>query len=119
MKSTKVTLSLLTGLCVCLTSVSAYGGLVDVVVQDKTAELPLCAEGGSDNVPEPLAVCNVLIEFSEPADRLLSVGFSDISTDDPNGFFQHPLGADAAPLDQFIGLFHGQTLMHVPHPEPC
>ncbi len=44
-----------------------------------------------------LKVCHVFVEFDGPANNLLSIGFSDITTDDPAGFFQHFAGSDTAP----------------------
>ncbi len=42
--------------------------------------------------------CQVFAEFEHPLDLLVYVGPADIITDDPDGFFQHPLGSDTPPL---------------------
>ena len=54
--------------------------IVEVVVRDST---------GPDN-PLGTKSCQVLLHLNAPADQLLAVGNADISTDDPDGFFQQP-----------------------------
>ncbi len=57
-----------------------------------------------------LRLCNVGVHFDDPADTLLSIGFVDITTDDPQGFYQFPAamgGASTAPQDVLLGLFPG------------
>ena len=48
-----------------------------------------------------LSLCNLYVQVDEPDDRVLNVGNSNISTDDPQGFFNFPppLGGDTAPLE--------------------
>lgn len=52
-----------------------------------------------------LSVCTVYVEFSHLDDILLGVGFSDIITNDPAGFFQHQSGSDTAPSQGLVDLF--------------
>ncbi len=73
-------------------------GGIEVLVEDKSAD---CALADTE-------LCNVYIQLGDPADRLLSIGFVAIATDDPDGFFQFPAamgGSDTAPQEILIGLF--------------
>ncbi|MCH8852244.1 MAG: hypothetical protein IID41_06275 [Planctomycetes bacterium] len=49
-------------------------------------------------------MCEVYVVFDDPADRLISVAFTNVSTTDPQGFFQHPLGGNTAPACASIAL---------------
>ena len=51
-----------------------------------------------------LSVCTVYVQFSQLDERLLGVGFSDIITNDPAGFFQHQSGGDKAPPQWLVDL---------------
>lgn len=52
-----------------------------------------------------LSICRVYAQFSNSGDLLLSVAYSDISTTDPAGFWQHAIGGDTAPLILLCDLF--------------
>ncbi len=57
---------------------------------------------------DSLAVCSVFVSLPDPDDRLLSIGFTDITTNDPDGFFQFPAGmggSNTAPQQVLIDLF--------------
>jgi len=44
-------------------------------------------------------ICRLYADFDSPYPfQLLSVGFAEITTTDPDGFYQHPLGTDTSPL---------------------
>ncbi|MCH8970141.1 MAG: hypothetical protein IIA66_13615, partial [Planctomycetes bacterium] len=81
-----------------------YVGLVHVTKSDEDT-VNLCNNANGDDVPEPLDVCNVLAQFTNPVDRLLSVGNGDITAS--NGlYFQHMFNpAVIAPTCTFVGLF--------------
>lgn len=79
------------GLLLVLTA-SVSADVVGLVTEKKT----------DPGVPEGLSVCNVYVQVDDPADKLLSAGSSQISTDDPLGFWQHELGSDIAPLQALI-----------------
>ncbi|MCH8969811.1 MAG: hypothetical protein IIA66_11925, partial [Planctomycetes bacterium] len=55
-------------------------------------DLPICQDPSEPEIPYKLDVCSVYAVFNNPGDRLISVGFSDGSTTDANGFFQHAQG---------------------------
>jgi len=77
---------------------SAWADPVAVVVQETT---------GEHNPPGTRSYC-VLVNLSSPDDNLLSIAFTQISTDDPAGFFQVPpgmFGGDHAPLAAAIPIF--------------
>jgi len=85
--------------CLCLTAADSaladYTGLVHVTKADEDT-VNLCNNAEGDDVPEPLDVCNVLAQFTNPEDRLLSVGCADISAS--NGlFYQHPNNFSGSP----------------------
>ncbi len=64
-----------------------YVGLVHVTKADADT-VNLCNNATGDSVPDPLDVCNILAQFTNPVDRLLSVGNADITAS--NGlYFQH------------------------------
>ncbi len=48
----------------------------------------------ADN-PPGTASCQVMLHINEPGVKLLAVANADISTDDPDGFFQHSLNVVA------------------------
>lgn len=52
-----------------------------------------------------LRTCRLYVQFDNLDDRLLSIGFAGISTDDPAGFHQDALGEENAPLQAIIDLF--------------
>ncbi len=67
---------------------------------------PVCSDGSDPNVPEPLEVCNVYVHLDPPATELVAVGFADITTSDPNGFYQNPFNAtDVSPQCFLIPIF--------------
>ncbi|MCH8851717.1 MAG: hypothetical protein IID41_03585 [Planctomycetes bacterium] len=95
--------------CLCFAAADSaradYVGLVHVTKADDDT-VNLCNNGNGDLVPEPLDVCNVLAEFDNPVDRLLSVGNADVSTSDPSGYFQHTFGNPfTAPACNLLGVF--------------
>ena len=94
--------------CLCMCMLAARPVSADpvaVIAQDKADDLPICSSEPSGEVPpEGLSVCNILIEFGGPADTLLSIGFSDVTTDDPQGFFQHSFGGDTSPGETWISV---------------
>ncbi|MCH8913702.1 MAG: hypothetical protein IIA33_09065, partial [Planctomycetes bacterium] len=54
--------------------------------------------------------CQVMLHINEPGVRLLAVSNADISTDDPDGFFQHPFNSvTTAPQCSFIPFFPDLT----------
>ncbi len=90
-------------LCVCALCLTAtpfaaadYVGLVHVTKVDPDI-VNLCNNADGDFVPSPLRVCNVLAQFDDPTDRLLSVGNADVSTSDALGYFHHPFGGNTSP----------------------
>lgn len=86
-------------LCVC--------GVCLLIVRPASADpIDLVAQDSStpDNPPGTHS-CELLITLSDPGDNLLSIGFSDISTDDPAGFYQHVLGTATAPTQAGVDLF--------------
>ena len=66
-----------------------------LVVQDRT-------DAGAQELG--LSVCNVHVQFPGPFPdyKLVSIANTLISTDDPAGFFQHPLGLNTAPPEVLI-----------------
>ncbi len=86
--------------------VSAIPEGATVVLEAELANLPICQDTGQDNIDVPLDVCKVYARLASIDHRLLSVGNSEITTTDPNGFFQHPLNASViAPSCSFVGFF--------------
>lgn len=89
------------GLCACgvlsLTIAPAtsadFVGLV-TVVNDDPDTAALCNAAGGAEVPAPLTVCSVFAVFDDPADKFNTAGIADITTTDPEGFFQHPSGTN-------------------------
>ncbi len=51
-----------------------------------------------------LAVVDVYATFDNAADEILTATALGVTTTDLNGFWQHPLGSDLAPLDSLIAL---------------
>ncbi len=68
-----------------------FGDLVGVEPEIRT-DLTICQDTSQDSIDEPLTVCSLYIVFDDPTDRILSVSNVDITTSDPDGFFQHPFG---------------------------
>ncbi len=71
-----------------------FVGVTAVIKDDPDTEF-LCTQGNGLSVPGPLTVCNVFAVFDNPADRLFSVGTSDLQVYNgavPDVFFQHPEG---------------------------
>lgn len=68
--------------------------VVEVLIRDST---------GPDNPPGTKS-CQVLLHLNAPGDELLAVVNADISTDDPDGFFQSPppFGGSTSPSCDFI-----------------
>jgi hypothetical protein len=78
-----------------MTSSSAWGDAVSVVGVDKTNSLARSLG---------LTVCHVEAVFDSASDNLLSIGFSDIFTNDSAGFYQNPYGDDTPPSGGFCAL---------------
>ncbi len=89
---------LYTCLIVLMMAWSASANVVKVVAIDNT-DAEAAAMG--------LTVYDLYVEFDDPDDHLFLMGtdLSYIWTDDPNGFYQHPLGEDTAPSQAIIGVF--------------
>ena len=56
----------------------------------------------TDDNPPGTESCQVMLHINEPGVRLLAVANADISTDDPDGFFQHPFGSLSTAPDCFL-----------------
>jgi hypothetical protein len=52
-----------------------------------------------------LRVCHVHVLFDSADDNLLSIGFSNITTNDPNGFYQHAFTDDTPPNSALCAIF--------------
>ena len=94
--------------CLCFAATDSaladYIGLVHVTKGDEDT-VNLCNNAMGDNVPEQLDVCNVLAQFDNPEDRLLSAGNGDIAASNA-AFYQHPFNSVViAPSCTFVGLF--------------
>ena len=74
----------------------AFADFVGLETEDRT-DLTVCQDTQQPFIQFKLDVCNVYALFDHSADQLLSVGFGDISTTAPQGFFHHPAGGDHAP----------------------
>lgn len=72
-----------------LLPMSAFADAVDLVQVDVT---------DSEAQAAGLKVLRVYVQFDGPGDRLLTVESIDLTTDDPQGFFQHEFGLDLAPF---------------------
>ena len=103
MHATK-TLLLLTSCALCIASAQTaradYFGL-EVV---ERSDLEICKED-DPNLPFKLNICEVFVVLDQPTDRLISMAFTNVSTTDPQGFFQHTLGGNTAPPCAFISLY--------------
>ena len=75
----------------------AFADFVGLETIDRTDLTIVCHDIQQPEITYKVDVCNVHAVFDDPADRLLSVGFGDISTTALQGFFQHPLGGDKSP----------------------
>ncbi len=89
-----ITLATCCGICLAMVpSASAdFVGVTTVIKDDPDTEF-LCTQGNGDFVPGPLTVCNVFAIFSDPADRLFSVGTTDLQVFDganPDVLYHHP-----------------------------
>ena len=90
------------------------------------SDLTICKDQTDPDIPFKLSVCEIHVVFDDPADRLISVAFSNVSTTDPAGFYQHTFGGDTAPgcnlltaiptlvCDSFVTLAWSATLAAVP-----
>ena len=59
----------------------------------------------ADNPPGTES-CQVMLHINAPGVRLLAVANADISTDDPDGFYQHPFGSlPTAPNCFFVSMY--------------
>ncbi len=77
-----------------------------VVLEAQMANLPICQDTSQDNIDVPLDVCKVYVHLTSIDHLLLSVGDSEITTTDPNGFYQNPFNAAViAPTCSFVDLF--------------
>ncbi|MCZ6652284.1 MAG: hypothetical protein O7D91_04575 [Planctomycetota bacterium] len=105
MHATK-TLLLLTSCALCIAFAQAaradYFGLE---VIDRSSSYPICQDPSNAEIPFKLSLCEVHAIYDNPTDRLISVAFTNVSTTDPAGFFQHPLGGNTAPPCAFISLY--------------
>ncbi len=81
-------------------AIADYFGL-EVV---ERTDLTICQDPSEPDIPFKLDVCDIHVVFDDPADRLISVAFTNVSTTAPQGFFQHPLGVNTAPPCAFIPL---------------
>ncbi len=61
------------------------------------SDLTICQDASDLDIPFKLSVCEIHVVFDNAADRLISVAFSNVSTTDPAGFYQHTFGGDTAP----------------------
>ena len=87
---------LATALSLGLATAAASADFVGLVVEQKT-DIP--------DLPDNLFVCNLYAKFDGPSDRLLSMGFADIATQDGSSFHQDPFGSDLAPSSIFVDIF--------------
>jgi len=82
-------------LCACSTALLlppplALADFTGLQTVERTDLTPICQAPSNPEIPYKLDVCSVYAVFNNPGDRLISVGFSNGSTTDLNGFFQHP-----------------------------
>ena len=98
-------LLLLTSCALCIASVqTARADYFGLEVVERT-DLTICQDPSEPDIPFKLEVCEVSIVFDDPTDRLISVAFTNVSTTDPAGFFQHPLNfVNTAPACALIAL---------------
>ncbi|MCH8881518.1 MAG: hypothetical protein IID34_16760, partial [Planctomycetes bacterium] len=95
MSNVKKVLTLVACGCICLTvatSASADFLGAKAVTKDDPATQNLCNQANGPNIPFPLSICNLFANFSDPNDRLLSVGDGDMQVfngANPAPFFQH------------------------------
>ena len=70
----------------------AVGGAMAFATAAHAEFMGLIVENRTDAVAEAkgLFVCNIFACFDDPTDRLLSVGFSQMSTQDGSNFHQDP-----------------------------
>ncbi len=74
--------------------------IIEVLTVDSTNELN----------PEGTKSCQVVLHLNEPAERLIAVAFADITTSDPDGFFQHLFGnGSTSPICSLIPAFPDLT----------
>jgi hypothetical protein len=97
--------------CLCVTAaqpaLADFVGAQAVIVSNPDVD-SLCVQANGANVPFPLQICQVFLVFSDPTDRLLSVGNADIqvfSGVKPGVFFQNPFGSDTAPNCSLLPVF--------------
>ncbi len=69
------------------------------------SDLTICRDQTDPAIPYKLDVCEVHVVFDDPGDRLISTALCDVSTTDPNGFFQHTFGGDTAPACNLLPVF--------------
>ncbi|MCZ6654069.1 MAG: hypothetical protein O7D91_13725 [Planctomycetota bacterium] len=83
---------------------AARADFTGMEVVDRT-DLTICQDPSEPEIPFKLNVCELYAVFNNPADRLISTAFTNVSTTDPAGFYQHTLGGNHAPACAFIPLF--------------
>ena len=81
-----------------------FADYVGLEVVDRS-DLTICENASEPEIPFKLDVCEIHVVLDDPADRLISVAFSNVSTTAQQGFFQHSAGGNFAPQCFFIPLF--------------
>jgi hypothetical protein len=83
---------------------AAFADYFGLEVVERT-DLPICQDPSEPEIPYKLDVCEIHVVFDDPGDRLISTALCDVSTTDPNGFFQHSMNyRDTAPACALIAL---------------
>lgn len=82
----------------------AFADFTGLEVINRT-DISACGDVSDPDIPFKLRICEVLAVYDDSADRLISLGFSNVSTTDPAGFFQHSLGSNTAPQCNLIPLY--------------
>ncbi len=85
-----------------LATAPTFADYVGLEVLERT-DLTIC-QSNDPELPFKLDLCEIHVVL-DPADRLISVAFSNVSTTDPAGFYQHSLGGNTAPGCSLIPLF--------------
>ncbi len=82
---------------------TARADYVGLEVLERT-DLTICKDASEPEIPFKLDVCEVHVVLDDPADRLMSVAFTNVSTTAQQGFFQHTDGGNTAPACGAIAL---------------
>ncbi|MCH8965536.1 MAG: hypothetical protein IIB58_11280, partial [Planctomycetes bacterium] len=80
-----------------------FSDYVGLEVVERT-DLTICQDPSEPEIPYKLKVCEIYAVFDNSADRLISTAFSNVSTTDPAGFYQHTLGGNTAPACGLIAI---------------